>query len=76
MGLKHRFWRHLETKEVVRVDTYRGGLLTFSIYRSETWIRNQSIWDEVEFKAKFEPFDQQWAEILKSKNVIKSNAVH
>lgn len=76
MGLKNRFWRHLETKEVVRVDTYRGGLLTFSIYRGDAWVRNRSLWDEVEFKVKFEPFDQQWAEVLKSKNIVKSNTVH
>ena len=57
-----QLWRHTETKEVVRVDRSLAGLLSFSILRGSTWVPNNSVWDEVEFLQKFEPF--QWFQLV------------
>lgn len=58
-------WRHLETREVVRVDRSLGGLLTFSIYRKGRWVLCRNLWDEVEFRQKFEPYNDQWSPLKK-----------
>lgn len=47
-------WRHRQTKEIVRIEIFEFGFLSFSILRGGRWFKSASLWDEAEFVAKFE----------------------
>lgn len=46
-------WRNRKTGEVVRVEVYLAGLLSFSVYRDGQWYMCRSLWDEAQFKSAF-----------------------
>jgi len=57
-------WRHRYTKRVVRIERYRGGFLSISlwttVWRDGQWTgefkMSPSLWDEPGFRLKFEPY--------------------
>lgn len=46
-------WRNRKTGEVVRIEVFFAGMLSFSVLREGEWFMCRSLWDEVQFTAEF-----------------------
>lgn len=59
----HELWRHRATGRIVRIERYRGGFLSISVWtallKGGQWGGEfrmvNTLWDDAEFKRKFEP---------------------
>lgn len=47
-------WQHRISGQIARIEMSRLGLLSFSVLRDGQWVMCQHVWDEKQFRAKFE----------------------
>lgn len=46
-------WQNRKTREIVRIEVYFAGFLSFSVLREGQWYMCRNLWDEAQFKTEF-----------------------